>query len=146
MFVLVADDAVEHLLHRAGEHEAIFSAIPRTWPHIRDGTLYVENEAVLEFRELTSSVDQLLTWGASFTIFAQSYTRPSVSMTGHIICVKVLRTDMTNPPKKWPRMAEYVHCAVRRAVRLPMSVYRYSMYSEAQTTRVPDRRDQIGER
>ena len=37
-------------------------------------------------------------------------------------------------------------CAVRRAVRLPMSVYRYSMYSEAQTTRVPDRRDQIGER
>ena len=69
----------------------------------------IEGNPVVQFQTLTFKVDQLLTWGAWFTVFAQSFGHPCVRMTGHLMCVVVLQTDSSAAPNHWAQlMDDYV--------------------------------------
>ena len=104
----VADDAIDHILHRAKEHQAVFSSERHPWPHVADEYLVIEGVPAVQFKHLTSKVDKLLTWGASFTVFAQTYNRPAIRVAGYLLCATILKTDMSPPPKQWAAMQGYV--------------------------------------
>ena len=86
----------------------MFSSDTPSWPHISDGWLVVEKVPIVQFKTFTSHMDQLLTWGAAFTVFAQAFSRLSIRMTGHLMCSTVVQTDKSAPPKQWALLADYV--------------------------------------
>ena len=86
----------------------MFSSERQPWPHVADEYLVVEGVPTVHFKHLTTKTDKLLTWGAAFTVFAQSHNRPAIRVAGHLLCVTILKTDVSLPPKQWAAMTGYV--------------------------------------
>ena len=54
---------------------------------------------VAAFNTMVNKIDRFLTWGASFSIFAQKQTTRNIANAAYLATVVVLRTDVLKPPK-----------------------------------------------
>ena len=59
------------------------------------------------FETLRNTVDQFLTWGAAFSVFAQR-PRRAIEVAVYLANVLVLKTDLVKPPKGFTRVSKYV--------------------------------------
>ena len=104
----VSEEALEHLLLEMREEQAVFGPPTANGPPcISDGSLYVEREKVAEMSTMSNLLDELLTWGAAFSVFAQP-VKKSVEGTAHLILVHVLKTDVTKPPKSFKKVSKFL--------------------------------------
>ena len=82
----------------------MFTSAPQPRPHVADDFHAIEGVPAVQFKELTAKVNKLLTWGAAFTVFAQSFNRPAIRLAGYLMCAVILKTDVSPPPKQWAAM------------------------------------------
>lgn len=99
---------MEHLLLELREEQEVFGApSPDGPPKLYEGAIYVEGALVAECDTMLNICDQLLTWGAAFSVFAQN-VRKSVEGTAHLLLLHVLKTDILKAPKQFARIRNYV--------------------------------------
>ncbi|KAF0302328.1 Polycomb group protein Psc [Amphibalanus amphitrite] len=98
--------ALEHLLIELREEDALYAAPTAGGPMViwRDA-LWVEGEKVADF-EILNKIDQFLTWGAAFSVFAQKPTKKSTRCSAYLATVMVLQTDVLKPPKGLERITQ----------------------------------------
>ncbi|XP_043233871.1 uncharacterized protein LOC122387591 [Amphibalanus amphitrite] len=98
--------ALEHVLIELREEDALYAAPTAGGPMViwRD-VLWVEGEKVAEF-EILNKIDQFLTWGAAFSVFAQKPTKKSTRCSAYLATVMVLQTDVLKPPKGLERITQ----------------------------------------
>ncbi|KAF0288866.1 hypothetical protein FJT64_001393 [Amphibalanus amphitrite] len=99
--------ALEHLLIELREEDALYTAPTAGGPMViwRDA-LWVEGEKVADFEILINKIDQFLTWGAAFSVFAQKPTKKSTRCSAYLATVMVLQTDVLKPPKGLERITQ----------------------------------------
>ncbi|KAF0304724.1 hypothetical protein FJT64_023540 [Amphibalanus amphitrite] len=80
--------ALEHLLIELREEDALYAAPTAGGPMViwRDA-LWVEGEKVADF-EILNKIDQFLTWGAAFSVFAQKPTKKSTRCSAYLATIR----------------------------------------------------------
>ena len=108
-FVLLhfADEAAAHLLSMFQEEDAIFTDSPDAGsPSVCDDALFVEGIEVCKVQ--ATKVEQLLTWAASFAVYAQKTNR-KVENAACVLLRFVLGTDFIKTPKKLEGVPELLN-------------------------------------
>ena len=95
-----AEAALEHLLLEVREEDTVFGPPQQDGPPcIAEDAFWVEGCEVAAFNTMVNKIDRFLTWGASFSIFAQKQTTRNIANAAYLATVVVLRTDVLKPPK-----------------------------------------------
>ena len=77
-------------------------------PCVHEDVLSVEGTAAARFTSFKNKIDQYLTWGAAFTIFAQKVGMRAVESAAYMVLVIVLKTDVMKPPKSFSKVSQFV--------------------------------------